>query len=85
MISSPTVFCKFLFETTVENALELREFDLFMDTPFVETPFGPARYWPQQYIGHSKRHSQKRRMFCKNPLLKNALSWFLSRVQNRLT
>ena len=36
-------FWKSLLETTVENALKLRKFDLSMDTPFVDTPFGPAR------------------------------------------
>ena len=29
--------------------------------------------WPQQYIWHSERHSQERRTFCKNPLLKPPL------------
>ena len=35
------------------------------------------RYWPQQYMWHSERHSQERRTFCKNPLLKPSFSWFL--------
>ena len=34
-------------------------------------------YWPQQYIWHSESHSQERRTFCKNPLLKTPFSWFL--------
>ena len=36
-------FWKSPLETTVENALKFRKFDLSMDTPFVDTPFGPAR------------------------------------------
>ena len=35
-------------------------------------------YWPQQYIWHSERHSQERRIFCQNPLQKTPFSWSLS-------
>ena len=34
-------------------------------------------YWPQQYIWHSERHSQERRTFFKNPLLKPPFPWLL--------
>ena len=40
-------------------------------------------YWPQQYIWHSERHSQERRTFCKNPLLKTPSSWFLIQARKR--
>ena len=41
------------------------------------------RYWAQPYIWHSERHSQERRTFCTNPLLKTPFSWFLTKIRAR--
>ena len=43
------------------------------------------RILAQQYIKHSERHSQERRIFCKKPVQTKTFPWFLTPTRPRLS